>query len=52
MSDFTGKQLKEFGRIKNAGDYKNIAEVKRAVAAIGIEVLLNKYGMKPLLVDE
>jgi len=50
--DLTDKQLKEIERIKNAGDYTTSAEVKRAVAKIGIRVLLKEYGLEPLQVEE
>lgn len=50
--DLTDKQLKELERIKNAGDYSTTAEVKRAVAKIGIRILLKEYGLDPLPVEE
>lgn len=50
--DLTEKQMKELNRIKNAGDFSTIAEVKRAAASIGINVLLKEKGLKPLPVEE
>lgn len=51
--DLTDKQLKEIERIKNvAGDFSTAAEVKRAAVSIGIRTLHDRYGMKPLTVDE
>jgi hypothetical protein len=50
--DLTEKQMRELDRIKNAGDFSTIAEVKRAAATIGIRVLLKDKGLKPLPIED
>ena len=44
--DLTEKQLDAMRQIKDeAGDFSTLAEVRRAAAAIGIEVLQKRYGI-------
>lgn len=44
--DLTEKQIEDMKKIKDeAGDFATLAEVKRAAAAIGIDVLQKKYGI-------
>jgi hypothetical protein len=50
--DLTEKQMRELDRIKKAGDFSTIAEVKRAAATIGIRVLLKDKGLKPLPIED